>query len=153
MLKAMLCSEVDEERKFAIEMILKIRGEGDDDNQVGDTSVRYRITPEVNWKATKLAGLIDWKESVTEPVLTCTLTTEQVKQFAAQPMTVPDWPSHTQSVERLVKKVTEAAGHVYSHARRDAYIRGQEASAELMSSNRSKQDMVGMVKFRKAGNV
>ena len=81
------------------------------------------------------------------------LTTEQVKQFATQPMTVPDWPSHTQSVERLVKKVTEAAGHVYSHARRDAYIRGQEASAELMSSNRSKQDMVAMAKFRKAGNV
>ena len=52
-----------------------------------------------------------------------------------------------------MKKVTEAAGHVYSHARRDAYIRGQEASAELMSSNRSKQDMVAMAKFRKPGNI
>ena len=96
-LQAMLCSEVDEERRFAIDMILKIRGEGEDDNQVGDTSVRYRITPKVTWKAAKLTDLIDWNENVTEPVLTCNLTTKQVKQFAAQPMTVPDWPSHTQS--------------------------------------------------------
>jgi hypothetical protein len=152
-LQAMLCSEVAEERKFAVDKIVNIRGHGEDDTQVGDNSVRYRITPDINWKSTKLADLIKWKENVTEPALTCHLTTTQVKQFVVKPMIVPDWPSHTQSVERLVKKVTEAAGHVYSHARRDAYIRGQEVSAELMSSNRSKQDMVGMVRFRKASNI
>ena len=152
-LQAMLCSKLEEERRFAVKKILNIRGQGDDETQVGDNRVRYRITPDINWKATKLANLIEWKEGTTEPVLTCHLTTKQVKQFVVSPMIVPDWPSHTQSVERLVKRVTEASGHVYSHARRDAYIRGQEVSAQLMSSNRSKQDMVGLVRFRRPSNI
>ena len=64
-------------------------------------------------------------------------------------MEVPNWSSHTQSVERVVKKVTEAAAHVYTHERRDGYVRSHEVSAELMAKNRSKQDLVNLVKFRK----
>ena len=44
-------------------------------------------------------------------------------------MNVPGWPSHTQSIERFVKMVTEAAGHVYSHERREWYINGPRGSA------------------------
>lgn len=110
--------------------------------------MRDRKTLVINEHATKLADLIDWSEKLTEPPLTCSLTTKNIKKFVASPMKVPDWPSHTQSVERLVKRVTEASAHVYSHGTRDGYIRSQEASAELMSRNRSKQDMVFLVKFR-----
>ena len=147
-LQTMLCSEVVEERKWAVAKIAEIRGEGDEDTQVGDHSVRERRTPDVNIDATKLKDLIDWTEGVTEPPLTCNLTTAVIKSFVDTPMKVPAWSSHTQSVERLVQKVTTASGHVYSHERRDHYIRGQEASAELMSQNKSKKDMVNMVKFR-----
>ena len=59
-------------------------------------------------------------------------------------------PYHT-GVERIVKKVTEAAAHVYSHERRDGYVRSHEVSAELMARNRSKQDLVNLVKFRRPG--
>ena len=105
-LQAMLCSEVEEERKSAVDKIVEIRGDGDEEVQRGDDSVRDRKTPNINENATKLADLIDWNvEAVTEPPLTCSLTTMEVRQFLDSPMAVPAWPSHTQSVERLVKKL------------------------------------------------
>ena len=53
--------------------------------------------------------MIDWSISeVTEPPLTLSLTTMQLKIFLDKPMEVPECSSHTQSVERVVKRVTEA---------------------------------------------
>ena len=74
-----------------------------------------------------------------------------IRKFVDTPMEVPNWSSHTQSEERIVKKVTEAADHVYSHERRDGYVRSHQVSAELMARNRSKQDLVNLVKFRRPG--
>ena len=150
-IQALLCSDKEEERKAGVDKILEIRGEGDEETQVGDSSVRPRRTPTINVDATSLLELVDWTSDVTEPPLTCKLTTSAVKMFVATPMEVPDWPSHTQSVERCVKMVTEAAGHVYSQERRDGYIRGQVVSRELMSLNKSKQDIENLVKFRTSG--
>ena len=144
-LQAMLCSKDEQERKDAVEKILKIRGGGDEMTQVGVSSVRPRKTPTINTDATTLSQLIDWSSNVFEPPLTCSLTTAEVKEFAKKPMTVPDWPSHTQSVERCVKMTSEAAAHVYTHDRRDQYIRGQMVSRQLMSRNQSKQDMIPLI--------
>lgn len=144
-LQAMLCSEDELERKDAVEKILKIRGGGDEMTQLGDSNVRPRRTQNINTDAAALSQLIDWSSNVSEPPLTCYLTTSEVKAFVNKPMTVPDWPSHTQSVERCVKMTSEAAAHVYSHERRDQYIRGQMISRQLMSTNRSKQDMIPLI--------
>ena len=94
---------------------------------------------------------MDLSSGATEPPLTCKLTSSSLKKFVDTPMEVPEWPSHTQSVERCVKMVTEAAAHVYSHERREGYIRSQVVSRELMSKNTSKKDIVNLVKFRSAG--
>ena len=143
-LQFMLAREDRELRKKGVEKILEIRGEGDDDSQIGDRSVRSRRTPEINTDARTLYDLIDWS-SASEPPLTGDKTTAKIKTFIEHPMDVPDWPSHTQSIERCVKMVTEAAGHVYSHERREGYIRSQVVSRELMSRNRSKQDVAKLV--------
>jgi len=143
----MLCSDEVQERRDAVEKILKIRGEGDEMTQLGDSRVRPRKTPTINPEATTVSQLIDWSSGVSEPPFTCSLTTEKIKALVANPMVVPDWPSHTQSVERCVKMTTEAAGHVYSHERRNHYIKGQMVSRELMGRNRSKQDMMSLVDF------
>ena len=37
------------------------------------------------------------------------MTIEEVKQIIFQPISVPNWPSYGQSIERRVKQVTEAA--------------------------------------------
>ena len=152
-LQAMLCSDNIAERKEAVSKIVQIRGEGDEATQLGDTSVRPRRTPEINIKAVTLNQLVDLDDPlVTEPPLTCTLTTERIKKFIDEPMEVPDWSSHTQSVERCVKMVTEAAGHVYTHERREAYIRSKVTSRELMALNNSKKDLCNLVKFRAVGS-
>lgn len=148
-LQAMLCSEEEQERRDAVEMILKIRGEGDEMTQLGDNRVRPRKTPTINTEATTLAQLIDWSSGVSEPPLTCSLTTAEIKALVGNSMVVPNWPPHTQSVERCVKMTTEAAAHVYSYERRDHYIKGQMVSRELMDRNRSKQDMIFLIDFVK----
>lgn len=146
-LQAMLCSEVEEERRDAVGKILKIRGDGDEKTQLGDSRVRPRKTPPINTEATTLAQLISWSVEVYEPPLTCSMTTAEILALVSKPMMVPDWPSHTQSVERCVKMTTEAAAHVYSNDRRHQYIKGQMISRELMNRNRSKQDMLSLIDF------
>ncbi|KAG7159596.1 hypothetical protein Hamer_G004255, partial [Homarus americanus] len=74
--------------------------------------------PPINVNATKLSELVDLSLEVLEPPLTTSLTSQELRNLKETPMQVPKWPSHTQSVERCVKMVTEAAGHVYSHERR-----------------------------------
>ena len=150
-LQAMLTSEDRQQRLKAVEKIMEIRGEGEEESQVGDSSVRPRTTPEINAEAKSLYDMIDWTSSY-EPPLTCAMTTACLKTIIDSPMQVPSWPSHTQSIERCVKMVTEAAAHVYSQERREGYIRSQVVSRELMSRNRSKQDIAKLVKFRNTGS-
>ena len=128
-IQTLICSDKEEERKAGIEKILEIRRIGDDNVQMGNASVRPRTIPKINADAKSLIDLIDWCSGITEPPLSCSLTTAQVKQFVDTPMIVEDWPSHTQSVERCIKMVTEASGHVYSQDRREGYIRSQILSS------------------------
>ena len=94
------------ERQFAVEIILKLRG-GEDK---GDTKIRPRRTPFLNFEATKLVDIIDWgKDSIYEPVFTCSLNTEEIRSIIKTPFKVPYYPSHTQSTERVVKQVCTPA--------------------------------------------
>ena len=94
------------ERQFAVEIILKLRG-GEDK---GDTKIRPRRTPFLNFEATKLVDIIDWgKYSIYEPVFTCSLNTEEIRSIIKTPFKVPYYPSHTQSTERVVKQVCTPA--------------------------------------------
>ncbi|KAG7175663.1 hypothetical protein Hamer_G031229, partial [Homarus americanus] len=114
-LQAMLCSQYCQSRTEAVE----IRGTLIDDDQLGDCSFHSRKVPPINVNATKLSELVDLSLVVLEPPLTTSLTSQELRNLKETPMQVPKWPSHTQSVERCVKMVTEAAGHVYSHERRE----------------------------------
>ena len=62
--------------------ILSIRGE---EESMGDRSVRLRVLPNLNIKATNLKNLIEW-ENATEPIITCHLTKCQLLQFMERPM-------------------------------------------------------------------
>ncbi|KAL3054343.1 hypothetical protein OYC64_006631 [Pagothenia borchgrevinki] len=147
-LQTLLCSE---DQKEIIEgVILAIRGEGDPDTQLGDSSVRTRRTPDINCDASSIGDLISWSEGVSEPPLTCLLSTSEVKNVIKTPMEVLNWPCHTQSIERVVKMVTEASAKYFSQEKRDGGIRAQETSRRLMSNNESKQDLCNLAKFKKS---
>lgn len=144
-LQTLLCSEDQEERISGVQKIIEIRnGNGD---TLGNLSVRPRITPAVNFNANTLLELIDWsdKGKIYEPPLTCKLKISEIKKFIEEPMQVPKWPCHGQSIERCVKQVTEASDKVYTHEKRDGFIRAQEASRTMMSRNESKQDLMNIV--------
>ena len=94
----MLCSQEEEERSFAVDQILSIRGE----QELGDDSMRLRVLPYLNTLATSLNGLISWEES-TEPVITCKFTKKELERLREVPLEVDYFPCHTQALERAVK--------------------------------------------------
>ena len=128
-LVTLLASKEKEDRKFAVEKIMKIRGE----NEFGDMSVRPRKTPRLNLNSTKLQSLIPWKiDECHEPVFTCKLTKDELREFLDTPFQVPKFSIHTQSTERCVKMVTEAAGSIFGQERRDGFIRSRIIHREEM---------------------
>ena len=79
-LQTMLSSSDRAERKFAVEKILELRGEG----EMGDIAVRRRTKVTLNEKAKSLQELIDWKV-YNEPVLTLNLSSTKIKEFLPSP--------------------------------------------------------------------
>ena len=65
---------------------------------------RSRKLPKLEVNAEKLQDMISWK-GAKEPVLTCTLSREEVKACLEVPMEVPYFPVHTQGIERVIKEV------------------------------------------------
>ena len=81
-----------------------------------------------------------------EPPLTCSLTTMEVRHFLDSPMAVPAWPSHTQSVERLVKRVTEASSHLFNHERMAVHqVSGGQLRADAQDQEQAGPDQLGQV--------
>ena len=136
-LLSLLASEDEEERRFAIRVILdKVRRGGQ-----GDSSVRTFKIPAINWKAKKIQELIDWDQTpITEPVVTTNLSSEELLACLDTPLVVPDWTCHTQAVERTVKKVTEASKMVAGREKRDGWIRAADSSRSELPVMVSKKD-------------
>ena len=99
-LQTMICSSDREDRKFAVNKILKIRGK----EEFGNMKPRAHKLPKLNIKAEKLHDLIDWK-AAKEPVFTCSLTKKKVKDCIQMPLKVPYFPLHTQGIECAIKQV------------------------------------------------
>ena len=96
----------------------------------------------MNLDATSVADIISWTDDVHEPVLTCELTTKELKSCLAEPRKVPKWPVHGQSIERVVKEVTKASSKVFGSERRDGYVRAVVNHREMVPIVDSKHDMV-----------
>ena len=66
---------------------------------------------------------------------------KEILNLATSPLVVPDdGCSHTQPVERLIKKITKASDTVFSAARREQYVRAQETSSALIGEGKTKED-------------
>ena len=147
-LQTLLCSNDQLERKKGVKIIQTIREKKKNDAKLEPFNIRIRKTPDINFNATSIEGLISWSEEVSEPPLTCFLSNLELTNFNKVPMKVPDWPCHSQSVERTVKMVTKASSKYFSHEKRDGGIRTQEATRRLMSRNDSKQDLCKLTEFK-----
>ena len=115
----------------------KIRGA----SGIGDNSVRTFKVPEVNWEADTIKELIKWDETpLTEPSITASLSSEDIRNCLDSPLALPQWPCHGQSVERTVKKVSEASLHVFGQFKRDGWIRASDDSRKKLPTMETKRD-------------
>lgn len=68
---------------------------------------RKRITPELNFDATSLPEMITWEQYPDnrphyESILTVDIPTPDLWKLLEDKLEVPDWPCHSQAVERYV---------------------------------------------------
>ena len=109
----------------------------------GDKSVRARKTPEINLGAENLKSLNNWKkEMLTEPIFTCSISTENLLSYKTEKFEAPYYPNHTQSTERVVQQVTQAAASVCGPEKRDGYVRARISHRETVPSFKTKKDVM-----------
>ena len=78
---------------------------------------------------------------LTEPLLTAELSTEQVVACLDTPLSVPStWQCHAQSMERAVRKVSEACLMVVGEKKREGWIRCAEESRKTIKKPNTKAD-------------
>lgn len=111
-----------------------------------NNSIRQYKIPELVWDAQKYYEIIDWQQvNVTEPPMLRQMSLDEIKKIVANPKEIenlPNYPCHTQAVERGVKMVTEAASVVCGVEKRDAWIKTTIQSREKMPTFFSKKNYV-----------
>ena len=111
-------------------------------SELGSTDVRpFKVPQTINLDACDIKELIDWeKEVITEPIFTANMSLVQLNALIVSPLQLPLYSLHTQSCERAVKLVTEAAQSVCGWDKRDGFIRTQLRNRELMPLFKSRKD-------------
>ena len=114
MLCAMLESQSASIRRKALETIKKLRVKPPKKPRMRVLrGIRAFKVPTLQWDAFSWVDMIDWKTaSIHEPYIIECFTEEKLAATQEQPYIFPHFPVHSQSVERAVKLVTEAASQV-----------------------------------------
>ena len=134
---SMLSDSREEVRRKAVLWVMKARREF---NQ--DTHPRQFISPTVNFEAHSYFDMIDWHSLVsTEPPLTMDLSVDEILNIIRGPIILADYPNLTQSVERMVRVVTEVAPRKAGYrARHRAILELLESRALVPKFNTKKDD-------------
>ncbi|GBN64988.1 hypothetical protein AVEN_95362-1 [Araneus ventricosus] len=104
------------------------------------------VIPAVTFGATDNVDLIDWKVFyVTPPPVLRQNSSHELLKLILGDVSMDDtdfikFPSHTQSVERIVKLVTEASRKRFGPQNRDGFIRATLESRKQMSQFESKKE-------------
>ena len=100
---------------------------------------KFKI-PALNWSAEAWWEIIDWGQvQVVEPSILSRIGTDKLDQTVLNPITFPDFPCHSQSVERAVKLVPEAASKACGPDRRHIHIASVIASRKARKPFKSKK--------------
>lgn len=100
-----------------------------------------KTIPNVNWNAGCWNELIDLTSTgVAEPPSIKNMSSEEIQNCLTNLVrpTLPDFPSHSQSVERSVKLVSSASQQVYGFESRHASILTKVSSRKMRPSFTSK---------------
>ena len=109
----MLADDSREVREKAVNSILKIR----DGAALGNGSSRKFIVPTLNYDADHYSKIVDLNH---EPIFITDTASDKIIFYQQKKMTVKSYPNHSQSVERAIKLVFNAAYKEFD--RRDGFI-------------------------------
>jgi len=126
-------------RELGFRRILKARHA----NIAATEGIRPFKVPDLNFEASDYSELIQWADgTVTDPPILSHLSDEQIQAHIKgdEKVFIPDYPCHTQSVERCVKLVTQAASAVCGAKNRDGFILARLQSRALMPVFEKKSD-------------
>ena len=133
---SLLADQDEEVRRRGVLYILKAREDFDQESHP-----RQFLPPQINLEAQSYWQLVDWeKEQNTEPPLTMKMTKDEILRDLGEPNILPDYPCHTQSVERKVPVVTESCLQKVGYTGRHQWILSTEQSRDLVHKFDSKKD-------------
>jgi hypothetical protein len=134
-LASMLFSSKILERRFAAFRICELRSEAP--SPIGSQRIQ-----KINFDAQHWSNLITLSSAESEPPITMSLSTEQVEAMVETRGDPPQFPIHTQSVERAVKNTSEAASSSWSWETRHETIVSKEYARAKRPKSDSKQDFL-----------
>ena len=103
--------------------------------------IRKFSIPLLQWQAKNWWEIIDWKNvKVHEACITSKLDNEELDSAVIKAHNFPDFPLHSQSVERCVKLVTEAAVKVVGQEKRHQHILSVVESRKMRLACDTKKD-------------
>ena len=80
------------ERKKGVKIIQTIKEKKNHDTKLEPFKIKLRKTPDINLNATSIEVLISWSKEISEPPLTCFLSTLELTYFKNALMKVTGWP-------------------------------------------------------------
>ena len=96
--------------------------------------MRKHAIPNLNWNASKWTDIVDLKKvKIWEPRILSKLSEKQLEDAMETPHCFPKYPCHSQTVERMVKLVTEVSGEVYGEKKQ------QEKAIAVLASRKSRK--------------
>ena len=105
--------------------------------------IRKFQIPQLQWQAKKWFEIIDWQSKllqVHEASILSNLDNEDLDNAIINPHIFPMYPAHSQSVERCVKLVSEAAVKVVGLEKRHQHILSVVESRRMRKAGDSKKD-------------
>ena len=74
------------------------------------------------------------------------MSDDEIRKFLLEPLWIPNYPSHSQSVERAVKLVSECCRSAYSYEERHKLILSKQAARKERQSYETKKQYRRIVK-------
>jgi len=133
---SMITDERPVVRELGLRKILKGRNRA---SAVCNQVRRFQV-PKINFGAKEYFEVIDWNEVSDPPILRHFSFEDLVEKVRSKDNFIERFPSHTQSVERCVKMVTEAAAYVCGEDNRDKAIRAKLFGRKINPKFETKSD-------------
>ena len=140
LLLTMLVDDRASIRQLALRRILAARK-----HRSQNCSIRLFKVPKVNFEAEQHIDLIDWQKTIrVEPPLTKKISEQDLMLYIANSdltyLSFPEFPCHSQAVERAVQLVSEVSRVVCGYERRDGIIKNKLMSRNEMPKIDTKKD-------------